>query len=67
MNVKKLLNLQEAAEYLGVSKLTIYGWTSKGKIPYRKIGRLLRFDSVDLEAWTMSGNIYSKKRRWFLR
>lgn len=29
-----LLTIEEAARYLGVSKLTLYGWVSQGKITY---------------------------------
>ena len=63
--MKKLLTRKELADYLGVSEVTIYGWTSKKKIPFRKVGRLLRFDIDEIEAWTMAGHevdIKSKKR-----
>lgn len=64
--MEKLMNLKDAAEYLGVSQLTIYGWTSKKKIPFRKVGRLLRFDRNELEAWTMAGNeIQVAKKKHF--
>lgn len=68
--MEKLMNLKEAANYLGVSELTIYGWTSKKKMPFRKVGRLLRFDRAEIEAWTMAGNepmVRQKKRFGFFR
>ena len=51
MQTTKYLSAQEAAALLGVSVLTIYGWTSDGKMPYRKVGRLLRFTQEELDQW----------------
>ncbi len=55
-----LMTLDQAAEYLGISPLTIYGWTSKKKMPFRKVGRLLRFDRAELDAWT-KGELQKEK------
>ena len=52
---KPLLTAKQAAVFLGVSIFTLYGWTSAGKIPYRKAGSLLRFDEKELRDWTTSG------------
>ena len=52
MNEGKLLKAAEAAELLQVSLYTIYGWTSSRRIPFRKVGNLLRFDRAELEAWS---------------
>jgi excisionase family DNA binding protein len=49
---KPLLSAEDAAHFLGVSKYTLYGWTSAGKIPYRKAGHLLKFDESELKDWT---------------
>lgn len=48
---RKLLNVAEAAELLGVSVNTVYGWTCQRKIPYRKVGRLLKFYEHELLDW----------------
>jgi excisionase family DNA binding protein len=50
--MSKLLTPDEAAKYLGIAKVTLYGMKYKKKIPYRKVGKLLRFDEDDLEKWT---------------
>ena len=50
----KLLNIQQLSEAMNVKKKTIYDWTHKGHIPYIKMGRLLRFDSADIEKWVKS-------------
>jgi excisionase family DNA binding protein len=41
----------ELAERLHVSRHTIYTWVSQRRIPFLKIGRLLRFDLDAVERW----------------
>jgi len=48
---KRLLNLEEVAKYLGVTINTLYSWTHQKFIPHFKIGRLLKFDEEEIEAW----------------
>lgn len=48
---KQLLNTNEASEFLGISKNTLYEWVIQKKIPYIKVGRLLKFRKEDLEEW----------------
>ncbi len=52
---KRLLKVEEVAQYLGVSPATVYGWVSSQKIPHRKTGRLVRFDLQDVDNWTRKG------------
>jgi excisionase family DNA binding protein len=52
---KPLLSAKDAANLLGVSIYTLYGWTSAKKIPTRKAGSLLRFDENELRDWTING------------
>ena len=40
-----------AAEYLGVTPLTLRVWVSKRRVPFIKVGRLTRFLREDLDAW----------------
>jgi len=47
----RLLTIQEAARHLAVSVSTLYGWVWQRRIPFIKIGRALRFDLRDLEAF----------------
>lgn len=51
MDEKRLLTVDEASCYLGLTKTTLYTWTCRKKIPHVKIGRALRFDKTDLDAW----------------
>ena len=40
---EKLLTAKEVAEILGLKLSTIYDWVYRRKIPYIKIGSLLKF------------------------
>ncbi len=48
-----LLSTEEAAEYIGVQPQTLALWRSTGryKIPYLKIGRLVKYRQSDLDTW----------------
>jgi len=48
---KPLTGVKETAEYLGISIETLYSWTYQRKIPYVKVGRLVKFDPQDLDKW----------------
>jgi excisionase family DNA binding protein len=48
---KRFLNMDECAEFLGVTKGTLYAWVCYRKIPYLKVGRLVKFDLRSIEEW----------------
>ena len=48
---KRFLGLQEVSEYLGVTRGTLYVWVCHKRIPYLKMGRLVKFDLQEIEAW----------------
>ena len=49
--MRKLLTIGEASEYLGISKLTLYGWVSARKVGFVKVGRLVKFKQEHLDRW----------------
>lgn len=49
--MRKLLTMNEASEYLGISKLTLYGWVSERKLGFIKVGRLVKFKQEQLDRW----------------
>jgi excisionase family DNA binding protein len=49
--MRKLLTMDEASEYLGISKLTLYGWVSARKLGFIKVGRLVKFKQEHLDRW----------------
>ncbi len=51
-NLPRLLSVEQAAEYLGLSKNALYGLRYTGGAPVAiRVGRRLRFRLEDLEAW----------------
>ncbi len=45
----RLVTVQQASQYLGVSVSTLYGWVWQRRISFVKVGRALRFDLADLD------------------
>jgi excisionase family DNA binding protein len=46
----RLLNIKEAARFLGTTDKTLYTKIWRREIPFIKLGRSVRFDVKDLEA-----------------
>lgn len=54
VNQKKILNLEEASLFLGISKSDLYKRTSGNGIPFHKpSGKLIYFLREDLENWML--------------
>ncbi len=52
----KWINLDEAANYMGVKSGTIRDWIRKGyNIPACKIGKQWKFKRFELDSWIKSG------------
>ena len=49
------IGIEEAANYLGVTKETIRNWIKKTDIPAHKIGKLWKFKASELDSWVKSG------------
>lgn len=57
----KVLSLQQASAYLGVSQAAIRAWKRNGKAPaFFRAGKLLRFRKVDLDRWIESRLVAAK-------
>lgn len=48
----RLMTPEQCAEFLGIKINTLYVMKSQGRIPYRKVGHLLRFDFYEIVEWT---------------
>lgn len=66
---KEILNPEEVAEYLGISKTTVYRLIESRQIPFAKIGGGLRFKRTEIdEYWKDSSfepfnkQIYERKK-----
>ncbi len=47
-----LMTPKQCADFLQVEVNTLYVMKSQGRIPYRKVGHLLRFDLNEIIEWT---------------
>lgn len=56
-----LININEVSQFLGISINTVYSWVNQRRIPYVKIGRLLKFDRRDIEAWIIERKVPTKE------
>lgn len=54
-NNEKWIGIEEAAEYMDVTKDTVRKWIKKTDIPAHKIGKLWKFKKSELDAWIKSG------------
>lgn len=52
---EKLMNVKEAASFLGESVATLYGRTCRNQIPFYKRGKKLYFKKPELLAWVEKG------------
>ena len=48
----QLLTPEQCAAFLQIEVNTLYVMKSQGRIPYRKVGHLLRFDLEEIVEWT---------------
>ena len=55
------LSVEEIAEYLGVSKDTVYAWISKKGMPAHRVGRFWKFQRVEVDTWVKSGGADESK------
>ena len=54
---RRLINVEEAAQYLGLKAATVYKKTSMREIPFVKIGHALRFDVKALDRYIEQNTI----------
>lgn len=52
---KEILTIEEAAEFLQLSKRSVYKLLRQGKIPGRKILNKWRFEKENLKRWLIKG------------
>ena len=46
-----MMAVKEVAEYLGISKATVYQYTSSRRLPYFKLGTRLLFRVDEIDEW----------------
>lgn len=60
---RRLLDIQDVAGYTGLSVHTLYTMVSQKRIPYVKVGRLVRFDLGMLDGWTKQHTVMPMAQR----
>ena len=58
-----LLDIEQLAEHLGTSHRHIRRLIAEKRIPYVKVGRLIRFDPAEIAAWRDCGRHPSEPSR----
>ena len=57
---KEVLTLQEAAQYMGIARSSLYKMTSSQTIPfYRPNGKLIFFEKDDILSWIRRNRVFS--------
>ena len=56
---KELFNVNEVADYLNVTKGTIYKFTSNSEIPHIKKGKRLLFKKSEIDLWLEQGRAFT--------
>ena len=47
----RLLTVEELAEYLSVSRWTVYSWVNKRRVPFVKAVQAVRFRKSAIDLW----------------
>ena len=55
--MQRLMSVKEAAAYMGLSPHTVYTMVSQRRIPYAKVGKLVKFDEAMLQAWIKQNTV----------
>ena len=57
------MTIQELAEFTGLSIQTLYKMVNQRRIPYVKVGRLLRFDNRLIDDWLQAHTVMPMPER----
>jgi excisionase family DNA binding protein len=58
-----LIDINELSERWRIPKATLYNWVNQGRLPYVKLGRCVRFDPNELQAFVNQGKMISAGKR----
>ena len=53
----RLITIKEAADYMGLSPHTLYTMVSQRRVPFVKVGRLVKFDVELLDKWIKQNTV----------
>jgi excisionase family DNA binding protein len=49
------VSVEEIAQHLGVAKDTVYRWIDQRGLPAHRVGRLWKFQILEVDEWVKSG------------
>jgi excisionase family DNA binding protein len=55
--MRRLIDIREAAEYTGLSVHTLYTMVSQRRVPFVRVGRLVKFDVELLDKWIKQNTV----------
>lgn len=55
---RNIMNVEEVAAYMGVSKDLIYGMVRRGEIPHNRISTRILFQRTSIEKWLQDKEIF---------
>lgn len=58
----RLITIKEAGEYTGLSVHTLYAMVSQRRIPFVKVGRLVKFDVELMDRWIRQNTVMPMPR-----
>jgi len=58
--MKCLLTTEQTAQLLGIKAWTLRSWVSQRKIPFIKLGRLVRFDEEAIRAFIQDNAVQQR-------
>ena len=61
---RRLLAVQEAAYYTGLSVHTLYTMVSQRRVPFVKMGRLVKFDVELVDKWIKQNTVMPMPPKW---
>ena len=54
------MTIKQLSEYLNIPVPTLYDWVHQKRIPYYKLGKMIRFDVYEVSQWLSVFRITSK-------
>ena len=62
-----MMTLDEAAEYVELSRTTIYRYVRNGSIPVYRVSGRWRFHQTELDEWKKNNNLFCEEENWLTR
>ena len=61
---RNLVSINIAAQRLGVSVFTLRRWIAQRRVPFVRLGRLIRFNQLSLDQFIASNAVETRAENW---